>query len=395
MNAIRALRPAMRSLPTFLGAVILALGAFPAHAELPAEELKVGEFPPMSPHRAYLLSYEGGIVNRYYVVDGDAGDVIGVLPGGYNSGFRIAADGSAFYSSDTFYEKATRGKRLDQITVMSAKTGQVTQEIEIPAKRQLSYTVSTSFDVTEGGRYLLQYNMSPAGSVTVVDLQSGKALPEIPSAGCGLVLPYGPTSFAMLCANGSLLRLSFNDKGEVTQREQTKPFFDVNEDPLMQHGYAYPAEHLGLFVSYEGMIHELDLKGPKTHLTKPWSVRAKGEENWWPSGWPPLAYSPGKGLIYLVMHEGEKWEHTSGGHEIWAFDRKTHKRVFRAKFEEPIWAIGVSQDAEPQLYALTNENESILYICDPLTGEIQRQVEEIGSFPFTLVTAPASVAAQP
>lgn len=376
---------------SFRAVVVLGLFALSAPVALPAlqpEELRVAQFPPLKAHLVYLLSYEGGVMNRYYVVDGDAGEVLGILPGGYNSAFRIAPDGSRYYSSDTFYEKAVRGTRLDQITSFDTRTGQVADEIPIPPKRLLSYTINSSFDLTEDGRYLLQYNMAPAGSVTVVDMRTKKVLAEVPAAGCGLVFPYAPDAFAMLCANGSMLRLRFDENGKV-ERQQTQPFFDVNNDPLMQNGLAYPHLDLGLFVSYEGIVHELDLAGPETYQTPAWSLRRPGEEAWWPSGWLPLAYSPAKNRLYVIMHEGKKWEHTSGGHEIWAYDLKTRERVFRRHFDEPIWAIGVSQDDDPQLYALTNENETILYVCDAETGGIVREVEELGSFPFTMVTLPA------
>ncbi|MDB5970923.1 MAG: Amine dehydrogenase [Hydrocarboniphaga sp.] len=376
----------MRARIAPLSGLLLALLASAAAAELPPEELKVAEFPPVTPHTLALLSYEGGVMNRYYFVDGDTGKVLGILPGAYNSALRFAPDGKSYYSADTFYEKIVRGKRSDQITIFDAKTGQVSGEIAIPAKRQLSYTVNSAFDYTEGGRYLLQYNMAPAGSVTVIDTVAKSVLTEIPTAGCGLVYPYAPTAFAMLCANGGMLRIAFNDKGEVTQRQSVPSFFDVNTDPLMQNGITVPAKDLGVFVSYEGLIHELDLAGPKkTYVAKPWPVRGKDEGNWWPSAWQPIAYSVARNLVYVVMRDGKQYEHTAGGTEVWALDRKTHKRVFRAVFEHPIFSIVVSGDDKPLLYALTNEDDIKLYICDAGSGEVLREVEELGSFPFAMV----------
>jgi hypothetical protein len=58
------------------------------------------------------------------------------------------------------------------------------------------------------------------------------------------------------------------------------------------------------------------------------------------------------------------------------------------KFEELITSIAVSPDDAPQLYALTNENDTILYVADAKQGKMLRQVEELGSYPFVLVSMP-------
>lgn len=366
-------------------AMIAALASSAASAELSPETLSIAQFPPLTAHSIIVSSYES-LSMRSYVIDGDAGEVRGLLPGSYNSMIRVGPGGD-FYSADTYYAKLWRGKRTDQITVMDGKTAAITKEIEIPPNRFQSYTLNTTVDFTEGGRYLLQYNMTPAGSVTVVDPQAGKVLTEIPTAGCGLVFPYAPSAFAMLCADGGMLRIGFDDQGKV-ERKQVAPFFDPENDPLMQNGVAVPEKDLGIFVSYEGMIHELDLAGPKTYASKPWSVRGKGEEGWWPSGWEPIAYNARLDTIYVLMSETQKWDHPTGGHEVWAFNRKTHERLYRMKFEELITSIAVSPDDAPQLYALTNENDTILYVADAKQGKMLRQVEELGSYPFVLVSMP-------
>lgn len=369
-----------------LSVLFTALLASTASAEIAPEPLTSASYPPLSAHRVHILSYEGGVMNRYFVIDGDNAKMLGMVPGAMYSGLRIGADGH-FYSSDTFYDKIVRGNRTDQITVFDGKSGALLAETTIPAKRQLSYTVNSSFDFTSDGSYLLQYNFAPAGSVTVYDSASRKVVGEIPSAGCGLVFPYAPTAFAMLCADGGLLRVTFNGKGE-SKREQVKPFFDPENDPVLQNSLAVPEKQLGLFITYEGMVHEVNLAGPELYHSQPWSLRAKGEEEWFPSGWQPFAYSSKLDRLYVVMHKGAKWEHTDGGHDIWVYDLKSKKRVQQLHFEAPIWNVTVSPDDKPQLYALSSE-EGILYIVDGTSGKTLHEMEELGSYPFALVPVPA------
>lgn len=367
-------------------ALYLACISLPVQAELQPEPLTTHTYPEMSPHRVHVLTYEG-VMDRYFVVDGDSGEVLGIVPGAMNSVLRIGADGH-FYSADTYYEKIWRGKRTDQITVFDGTTGMISKEIDIPAKRFHAYSLNSTVDFTEGGRYLLQYNMTPAASVTVVDTRTGTVLPEIPTAGCGLVFPYAPTAFAMLCADGGLLRVSFDEAG-TARHEQLPPFFDPENDPVLQNSLSVPELDLALFLTYEGVLHEVALADKKPFNAKPWSLRGEGEDDWFPSGWQPLAYSAKLDLIFAVMKQTVKWDHTAGGHEVWAFDRKTRQRRYRVDFAEPIAAIAVSPDQDAQLYALTNENDTIVYVLDAATGELQREVSELGSYPFTLMAVPA------
>lgn len=373
-----------------LSMAVLALAGIPlsASAQLQPEPLITHSYPEPSPHRIHVVSYEG-VMERYYVIDGDSGQVLGLVPGAMNSVLRIGPDGH-FYSSETYYEKLWRGKRTDQITVYDGRTGMVVRELEIPPKRLHSYSINSSFDFTEGGKYLLQYNISPAGSITVVDGSASRVIGEFPSAGCGLVFPYAPDAWVSLCSDGGLLRMKISDKGEISS-ESFPPFFDAEKDPVLQNSLVSAENDLALFVSYEALLYPLDLKARKPTATKPWSLRAKGEDDWFPTGWQPVAYNAKTDMLFVIMNQTVKWDHTAGGHEVWAFDRKSKKRLYRAQFEEPIAAIAVSPDAEPQLYALTNENESILYVLDAKTGDMLTEVEELGSYPFTMMAMPSFV----
>ncbi len=70
------------------------------------------------------------------------------------------------------------------MTIYDAHKLAPVSEIVIPDKRQLAVQDPTAMSVTPDGRFLLYSNLTPATSVTAVDLQSGKVAGEIQTPGC-------------------------------------------------------------------------------------------------------------------------------------------------------------------------------------------------------------------
>ena len=103
----------------------------------------------------------------------------------------------------------------------------------IPNKRQLAVQDPTAMSVTPDGRFLLYSNLTPATSVTAVDLHGNKVAGEIQTPGCSEILILGAREFASVCADGSMLTTQFDDDGKTTEQKRTaKPFFDVEKDPV-------------------------------------------------------------------------------------------------------------------------------------------------------------------
>ncbi len=78
------------------------------------------------------------------------------------------------------------------------------------------------------------------------------------------------------------------------------------------------------------------------------------------------------------MHPGNFWSHKDPGAEIWSIDIKTHKVVKRIVLPSggSFVALGVSQDAAPQLYAITEAGGDV--VIDPDSGEVLRKIETAG-----------------
>ena len=77
------------------------------------------------------------------------------------------------------------------------------------------------------------------------------------------------------------------------------------------------------------------------------------------------------------MHPGCYWSHHDAGTEIWVLNLKTHALLarypVRAKPENSVRSIVVSQQAQPQLYLLNPDGGDSVVNAD--TGEELRKIE--------------------
>src|SRR6266850_90150 len=144
-------------------------------------------------------------------------------------------DHKFFYVAETFYARGTQGDRTDVLTVYDATHLSRIGEIPITSKRQLALADPSSMGVTPDGRFVLMLNLTPATSVTAVDLEGKKVAGEIQTPGCSEILMLGDREFASVCADGSMLTTKFDDSAKATEQKRTaKPFFDVEKDPVFQ-----------------------------------------------------------------------------------------------------------------------------------------------------------------
>src|SRR5262249_59986394 len=56
--------------------------------------------------------------------------------------------------------------------------------------------------LSDDGRFMAVFNLTPATSISIVDVKARAFTAEIATPGCSLVFPAGPRRFLMLCANG-------------------------------------------------------------------------------------------------------------------------------------------------------------------------------------------------
>ncbi|CAN7524844.1 amine dehydrogenase large subunit [Phenylobacterium sp. LjRoot219] len=371
----------------------VALSALPAAAQepaqaappaatpppLPSETLGTGLLPPATPHRYFLSARGGGVT----IINGDTAKIEGTVNGSGSFGFAVAPDQSRFYISETIWSKQNRGKRQDLLSIYDGTTLELLHEVELPG-RLIASGRTPYFNISHNGARGYVYNFEPAPSVITVDLVKRKVLSETPTPGCGLVFPFRDEGFASLCADGSLLSVTLDARGRA-QATASPVFFDSENDPVFEESLVDRATGQAIFVTYTGLVHQVQL-GAAPSFQPAWSIlRAAGQgpattapdhKTWRPGGRRPFAYHPGSGRLYVLMHEGRHWTQKQAGSQVWVLDAKTQEIVRRIDLPTNGYIVSVSQDAQPLLY-VTSE-EGALSVMDPENGKVLRSLDKLG-----------------
>ncbi|HEV3114939.1 MAG TPA: amine dehydrogenase large subunit [Candidatus Binataceae bacterium] len=346
----------LRSALVSVAICLLAVGALAQTP--PPEGVRVRELGPIQPHWVFLISPAGldsELASKVEVVDGDSLQLLGMLTGGMLANAALSPDHKSIFMAETFYSRGSRGDRTDVVTIYDAKRLAPAREVVIPPKRQLHIPPDFSaLAVTPDGRFLLVANLTPATSMTVVDLNNAKALGEIETSGCTGALLSGPRQFQSLCGDGAMLTVDFDDSGKATgSKRMAKPFFDPEKDPVFSVPAAFGKD--AYFVSYHGMIHPIDWSAEPAVAGEPWPLVTDQErkDGWRPGGYQPMAsYAPGK-LIYVLMHRGCEWTHKQFGTEVWVFNAASKQRVDKIVLPRPGGEVYVTQDHDPRVFVIS------------------------------------------
>lgn len=346
---------------------------------LPSEKPDTALLPPATPHRYFLNGRGGGVT----IINGDTAKIEGTVNGNGSIGFAVAPDQSRFYVSETIWTRANRGKRQDLLSIYDGTTLELLHEIELPG-RLIASGRTPYFNISQNGQRGYVYNFEPAPSVITIDLAKRKVLSETPTPGCGLVFPFRDDGFASLCADGSLLAVTLDGRGRA-QAATSPVFFDSENDPVFEESLVDRASGQAFFVTYTGLVHQVEL-GAEPKFQPAWSIqRAAGlgpattapdHKTWRPGGRRPFAYHPAAGRLYVLMHEGRHWTQKQAGSQVWVLDARTQEIVRRFDLPTDGYVVSVTQDAKPLLY-VTSE-EGTLSVMDPETGKVLRTLDKLG-----------------
>jgi methylamine dehydrogenase heavy chain len=417
MLAAKGDRPAViwNLLPT----LALLLIPVPAPADVPTESTgRVLELPrEPGPHWVWIADV---LLRRTALLDADDGALLGMVSAG--NGIiapNFPSDHRELYMPGTFYARATRGERTDVVTVYDAASLLPIDEVVIPPKRAEHLSGVAASALSDDDRFLAVFNLNPASSLSIVDVQARRFVGEISTPGCALVYPAGPRRFAMLCGDGSLLTLTLDDAGTEAGRERSQPFFDPNLDPVTEK--AARAGDAWLFVSFEGWVHPVDVGGPTPRFEERWSLvdEADRARRWRVGGMQHLAVHQASDRLYALMHQGGPDTHKDPGTEVWVYDLDRRERVRRIPVRNPSgvfllqllelqrdgvaartvdWLlqrllphagadrIQVTQDEQPVLLT-SSAFPATLSVYDAETGEFLRDLREVG-FAGSMLQAP-------
>ena len=356
------------------------------------------------------------LMHRASLFDGDSGRLLGSITAGTPGvGFIIlplrSHDGSEIYIAESYFSRGVRGERTDVVTVYDARTFEPQAEIGIPPRRAEYFPGVASSTLSDDGRYLAVFNVAPAQSITIVDVQERRFVEEIDTVGCACVFNAGPRRFFTICADGSLLQLTIPEDGGAAAIERIEPFFEPMVDPMMEKG-ARDGD-LWYFPSFEGVLYKVDVSGPKLVAARAFDLvtQEDRDQDWRVGGSQVVAVHAPTDRLYVLFHQGGKDTHKEPGREIRVYDLASGERIARIAPESPLlstvrvysglgseggmldsaleWALGkvvpntgvngihVTQDAEPKLVALSLVPPAIV-IYDALTGEPERDVAEPG-----------------
>ncbi len=324
-----------------VGALILAIGAG-AVARGAGEPEVVGRVATLpaapGPHWFWLSDV---ILHRTALFDADHATLLGTISSGTAGvGFVISPlfspDHREIYLAETYYSRGVRGERTDVVTVYDAATLQPAAEIGIPPKRGEYFPGNAANALSDDGRFLAVFNVTPATSLSIVDVKSRTFITEVRTPGCSLVYAAGPRRFMMLCSNGVALSVVLDDTGHEASVERTAAFFDPQQDPVTEKAVRRGNEWL--FPSYAGMIHPVDVSGDAIRFGEPWSLvdDADRAANWRIGGPQHLAVHAASGRLYALMHQGGPDSHKEPGTEVWVYDLATKRRTLRIPVHNPL-----------------------------------------------------------
>ena len=358
-------------------------------AELePEPRNRVEQLPEPDPHWVWVndVSVYSMPDGKSHLIDGDSGRYLGVINTGYGFiNLTIPAAYDHIYATETYYSRGTRGQRTDLVSIYDPRNLSFIGEIIIPAKRASTIPTLWNAVLTDDQAYMVVFNLTPAASLSVVDLARRSFVGEIAIPGCGFALPAGGRRLASICGDGTLMLTNLAADGTLDTRSRSEEFFDPNTDPVTEKAVRYGGSYL--FVTVEGMLHQADVSRASVRFSEPWSLVSDADRraSWRVGGLQHLAVHEATGRLYALMLQGDRKRHKDSGIEVWIYDLPSHRRIQKITLNEIADSIQVSPDEAPLLFTSSLGSPS-LEIYDALSGEHLRSVSQLGQTPSILQT---------
>jgi methylamine dehydrogenase heavy chain len=342
-------RVPLRPRPHLTVAVVALLGLLLAGStsgELPAETEYLGRVETLPPAEAHWVWASDPVLERTALVDLESERMLGVIDGGWGLTAPVfSADGAEAYVPETHYSRGSRGERTDVVTFYGQSRLAAEGEVVLPAKRAINALPVANAALEDSGRFLGVFNMTPATSLSIVDVRLRRFVVEVATPGCSLVYGAGPRRFLMLCMDGAALLVSLDAQGWPGVRTRTEPFFDPQTDPVTEK--AVRAGDTWYFVSFDGMVHPVDVSGPELRFEEPWSLLSDADRaaRWRIGGSQHLAVHERSGRLFALVHQGDVDSHKAPGTELWVIDLASRERIDRWPLRNPGFTyLGVSME---------------------------------------------------
>lgn len=329
------------------------------------------------PQPSWVFIHDG--TGPIYIFDSASGDMQGLLSSTfYTPAVDVNLKRKEIYAAELYYTRKYRGERTDVVSIYDFETLSVTAEIEIPNKIA-SLGFPQYIALLDDERHLAVFNMTPAQSVSIVDVRARSFVGEISTPGCALMMPTDDRGFLQMCGDGTLQLITLDRNGAERARSRSTVFFGIDDDPV----YDKPVATADgwLLVSFEGKVFDVTVTSGKINISEPWSVLSEtdAQENWRPGGGQLVAYHADLDLIFLLMHQGEVDTHEDPGAQVWVFDRGSKRRIHRIELEQAGTNLHVSKGADP-LLSVTGVDRQ-LHVFDVHTAKLLRSISGVGTAP--------------
>ena len=328
-----------------------------AYAEIKPEVLVRGTLGEAQP--SWFLAK--GLMGPAYLFDSEDGEMQGLLSlTPWTPSVVRHPKRKELYAAEVHYSRRVGGTRTDILSIIDHSTLNPIAEVKIPNKVS-SLAFPEYLGLLSDNRHVTVFNMTPAQSVTVVDILDREFVQEISTPGCALQMPVKNRAFLMMCGDGTLQRISLTKNGTEQDRVRSEIFFSVEDDPIFDK--PVKVGDSWELISFEGNIFNATEDNQEISISEPWSIKGEGDSGWKVGGTQIMAIHKDLDLLFVVMHQGGVDTHEQPGNEIWIFNRGSHQRIARLTTESLINSLMVTQTANPKLI-LSRATEPMVDVYD-------------------------------
>ena len=355
---------------TLLALCLTLLAPF-ANAQIPPAQATVATMD--DPSENWFIVKTG---NGAYIYDGVTGEMQGLLSlSRHTPAVQPNPARKEFYAAESYYSRGVHGDRTDLLRIYDYENLSPIAEVEVPKKITI-LPLRTYIQLMGDGRHVAIFNMTPAASVTIVDVVDRSLVGEISTPGCALIMAVGNNDFLMICGDGTLQLIQLGDDGTESNRVRSEEFFSVDDDPVFDRPVPFDAGWL--LVSHLGQVFHVTVDGDDINISDAWTMISEedAEEKWRPGGGQLKSVHEGTGLLYILMHQGEEYTHHDPGTEVWVFNLLAQRRIARIELDVATANIMVTQESEPKL--IVSDQEGGLHLYDALKLTLDRTIEDPG-----------------
>ena len=347
---------------------------------VPLDDAQTGVATMRPPQPGWFFIHSSGQMQGTTIFDAQTGVMQGMVDTSRNADLAIDPKGRRYYVSETIWSLGNRGIKQNLVAIYDSASLKLLTQIKIPGRMAMigrKHNFVLSADGTTG----FIFDMTPATSVNVIDLVHDRFVKNIEMPGCATLIPNKTVGFSALCSDGSMATVD----ARLGKISRSPAFFSATGDPIFDNYNYDEASETAVFVSYTGLITTAHMGAAPT-ISEPFSLQAAAgyrpattkplDLAYYPGGDQPSAWHAASGRLFVLVHPGEYWSHTSPGTQLWVLDLAARKVVKRIPLGEPVTRVEVTQGPKPLLYLTRSPTAGI--IMDPDSGEKLHDINQAG-----------------